>query len=118
MVKYNVLLSLHDGVFVMKRIILMALLAPNLGVINRCVRILLGCLLLDFAIAHQQLDGSVITWTLYVGWLSLYPIITGLLGIDYIHDLIGAKTCDISDRNWSRRLSYKINATISSNHHS
>lgn len=99
----------------MGRIISRMVVTPNLGPLNRWFRIMLGIVLLDVAIAHLQMDGSVVTWTVYVAWFALYPLITGLLGWDYVHDLIGSKTCDIADRNWGRIFSYKIDTTLKSN---
>ncbi len=59
-------------------------MTPNVGGIDRIVRIALGTVLLALAVT-----GTVGVW----GWLGLLPLATGLLGWCPPYSLLGINTC-------------------------
>jgi hypothetical protein len=59
-------------------------MTPNVGGIDRIVRIALGTVLLALAAT-----GTVGVW----GWLGLLPLATGLLGWCPPYSLLGINTC-------------------------
>lgn len=98
----------------MQRHLRRILFTQNIGIFNRCFRLTFGILILDSAIAHLQMDGNVVTWTEYLAWISLYPILTGLLGWDCLHAFYENQTTayPVKQKNWSQRLSLRYQLSI------
>jgi hypothetical protein len=61
----------------------------NVGLIERILRIVVGLLLIAYAI---PVGFSPSGWN-WVGWIGIIPLVTGLLGICPLYTLLGISTC-------------------------
>ena len=59
---------------------------PNIGSIDRAVRILLGLILISTVFV-----GPKMAW----GWIGILPLATGLIGFCPIYALLGINTCSV-----------------------
>ena len=61
----------------------------NVGLIDRIARIVVGCLLIAYAIpiGFQQTG-----WN-WVGWIGVVPLLTALIGYCPAYSILGIKTC-------------------------
>jgi len=66
----------------------------NVGTIDRAVRIVIGVLLLAFAI---PIGFSSTEWS-WIGWIGLVPLLTGIFGYCPAYRLIGLSTCSLATR--------------------
>lgn len=61
----------------------------NIGLLDRIARIIIGILLIAFAIPIGFPDTG---WN-WIGWVGVVPILTALVGICPAYSLIGLSTC-------------------------
>jgi hypothetical protein len=61
----------------------------NVGLIERILRIVVGLLLIAYAI---PVGFSPSGWN-WVGWIGIIPLVTGLLGICPLYTLLDISTC-------------------------
>ena len=66
----------------------------NVGTIDRAVRIVIGVLLLAFAI---PIGFPSTEWN-WIGWIGLVPLLTGIFGYCPAYRLIGLSTCSLATR--------------------
>jgi hypothetical protein len=66
----------------------------NVGTIDRVVRIVIGVLLLAFAI---PIGFPSTAWN-WIGWIGLVPLLTGIFGYCPAYRLIGLSTCPLAAR--------------------
>lgn len=64
-------------------------MTKNIGMIDRIVRIVIGIILIAFALKFGFPDTG---WN-WVGWIGIIPILTALVGSCPIYSLIGVNTC-------------------------
>ncbi|HRO58616.1 MAG TPA: DUF2892 domain-containing protein [Burkholderiaceae bacterium] len=62
----------------------------NVGGIDRAARIIIGILLITFA-----LTGMIGAW----GWIGLVPLATGLFGSCPLYRILGINTCPIRTKH-------------------
>jgi DUF2892 family protein len=65
---------------------------PNVGTIDRIARIVVGVLLLAYAI---PIGFSTTGWN-WVGWIGVVPLLTGVFGYCPAYRLIGLSTCPLA----------------------
>lgn len=65
------------------------MLKPNLGGLDRAIRIVLGTVLLSLVFVGPQT-----VW----GYLGLVPLLTGLVGFCPAYCPLGIKTCRVSNK--------------------
>ena len=63
----------------------------NVGIIDRAVRIVIGLLLIAYAI---PLGFPSTGWN-WVGWIGIVPIITALVGTCPAYSVLGVSTCAV-----------------------
>jgi fatty acid desaturase len=63
-------------------------MTPNVGMIDRMVRIVIGVALIALAMGYIPAFAPQI-W----GWLGVVPLVTGVLGTCPVYSLIGMNTC-------------------------
>jgi Protein of unknown function (DUF2892) len=61
----------------------------NVGILDRAIRIVIGALLIAFAIPYVFPNTG---WN-WVGWIGIVPIITAVLGYCPAYSVIGFSTC-------------------------
>ncbi len=66
----------------------------NMGAADRIVRLILGVVLIAFAIPI----GFPQTGWNWLGWVGAIPILTAILGTCPLYTLFGCSTCPVSDR--------------------
>lgn len=64
-------------------------MTTNVGTIDRVVRIIIGALLIAFALGYVA-PGTGWNW---VGWVGVVPILTALLGNCPLYSVLGMSTC-------------------------
>lgn len=64
----------------------------NMGMLDRAIRIVVGILLIAFAIPVYFPNTG---WN-WVGWIGVVPIVTALLGNCPAYTLLGVSTCSRS----------------------
>jgi len=64
-------------------------MSSNVGTVDRIVRVVVGLLLIAFAI---PLGFPQTGWN-WIGWIGVIPLITGVLGMCPAYSLVGLSTC-------------------------
>lgn len=85
----------------------------NLGWLDRVVRTTLGFALLGYA-TYQLFMGDIMQppWTVYAILVSIYPIISGIIGYDALYDYFSVRSCGLSDRNQCGTFPYEVDAAL------
>jgi len=67
-------------------------MTPNIGMLDRALRIVVGLVLIGYAIPF----GFAHTGWNWVGWIGIVPILTVLIGFCPAYALFGLSTCPLS----------------------
>lgn len=59
----------------------------NVGTVDRYVRVVLGLVLIAYALYYQA---SPYSW---LGWIGVVPILTGVFGTCPVYSILGMNTC-------------------------
>jgi hypothetical protein len=62
-------------------------MTTNVGTIDRVVRIVIGLVLLWYAVMAPSTGYN------WVGWIGVIPIITALVGVCPLYSILGISTC-------------------------
>ncbi len=65
----------------------------NVGMIDRALRLVVGCALIGFAWFYPNVSFSSL------GWIGLVPLATAIFGTCPIYSLLGVKTCESDSPN-------------------
>ena len=89
--------------------------AENIGLVDRMVRFFGGGALMAYGVLEIVLTGhDVISATAIL--LSVYPLMTTVMGWDPFYQLVGGRTCSIEGgRNQCGTLPYEIDAALGHN---
>ena len=85
----------------------------NLGLWDRIFRVVLGCVLLAvpyFTITQIGVMSEM--WHSLLIILSIYPFLTGILGVDPFYRLMNVKSCDLSSRNRCGSFPFQVDAFL------
>lgn len=63
-------------------------MASNVGMIDRAVRVVIGLLLIAYAIPVAFAPSG---WN-WIGWIGILPLLTGLFGTCPLYSLLGVST--------------------------
>jgi hypothetical protein len=69
-------------------------MSRNVGGIDKWLRIIVGVLLIAYAI---PIGFSATGWN-WVGWIGIVPILTALLGYCPAYSILGMNTCPLDQR--------------------
>lgn len=84
----------------------------NLGWHDRTIRILLGAALISIP-CYFLISGRMMTpWYAFSMLFAVYPLITGIVGCDWLYNLINVKTCGTSERNQCGSFPFEIDAAL------
>jgi hypothetical protein len=69
-------------------------MTANVGMIDRVIRVVVGILLIAFAL---RLGFPETGWN-WVGWIGVVPILTAIFGYCPAYSLLGLSTCPLARR--------------------
>ena len=69
-------------------------MTSNVGMIDRAIRIIVGLLLIAYAIPIGFAPSG---WN-WVGWIGVVPLVTGLFGTCPLYSVLGISTCPLRRR--------------------
>lgn len=84
----------------------------NLGLYDRCLRVLAGVILLGGSVAHLVLADSMVSWHAYTSLLSIYPFLTGILGWDPLYEMAEVRSCQLTGRNQCGTFPYELESVL------
>lgn len=84
----------------------------NLGWHDRLLRIVVGVLCIATPFYVLATTGQLATWHLVLMLVSMYPFITGLIGLDPLYSSIDLRSCDTSERNRCGTLPFEMDTAI------
>lgn len=84
----------------------------NLGWLDRVIRVIAGTLGIAVPSALLFSDVSDAWWIYTTILLSVYPLLSGMLGWDPLYSTLGIKSCDTSDINQCGTFPYEIDAAL------
>ncbi|MDH5546512.1 MAG: DUF2892 domain-containing protein [Gammaproteobacteria bacterium] len=85
----------------------------NIGVIERCLRVVLGFAMLGYPYYLIIQPGATVEmWQSVLMVLSVYPCITGILGCDPMYTMFKVRTCSVNGRNQCGSFPYQIDALL------
>lgn len=83
----------------------------NLGAVDRTIRFLLGTAMLAVPYFMLLEEGAVVEpWQSWLMVFSVYPCLSGILGLDPVYKIFGAKSCDLSSRNKCGTFPFQVDA--------
>lgn len=84
-----------------------------MGWLDRVLRVLAGIAMLGYPVFLLQTSESVpAQWPFYSMILSIYPWLTGIIGVDPIYKMFGIRTCDNAGRNACGTFPYEIDSAL------
>jgi len=88
----------------------------NLGWLDRVLRFVVGTVLLATP-CYLILSGNMMANWYLVGamFLSVYPLMTSVIGTDQVYRFFNVKSCDTSSRNQCGTFPYEIDAALGHN---
>jgi len=88
----------------------------NLGWLDRVLRFAIGAVLLALP-CYLMVSGIMeVKWYLVGAMLlSVYPLLTSVIGIDQIYNFFNVKSCGTSPRNQCGSFPYEIDAALGHN---
>ena len=87
----------------------------NIGLIDRAIRFFIGGALLFLGVLSAVLSGGVNVWHALAVLVSIYPLMTCMMGWDPVYQLIGLRTGADRGRNVTGTLPYQIDAAMKHN---
>ena len=84
----------------------------NTGLLDRVLRVIIGAIMLIGVIVYIQRTGVVVDWEAYVALLSIYPLLSGILGWDPLYAMVRYRTCRMTGRNQCGTLPYQVDAVM------
>lgn len=84
----------------------------NLGIVDRVVRVAIGVLLLGGSALHLSVIDGVVGWHAYAKLISIYPLLTAMLGWDPLYSLFSVRSCNLTGRNQCGTLPYELDAAM------
>ncbi len=85
----------------------------NVGLLDRVVRFIGGFALLTAGAIGMSMTPTITTWESVAILVSVYPVMTAILGWDPLYALFGARTCSLEGgRNQCGTLPYEVDAAM------
>jgi len=89
----------------------------NLGLIDRVFRFFVSIFLLAGPMIHLQITGESMSWQALVALLSIYPLMTAMLGWDPLYSIAKTRSCRLTGRNQCGTLPYQVDAALGNDPH-
>lgn len=87
----------------------------NLGWHDRIFRVVIGSLMIAIPCYLLATSQSESVWLFYAMLVAVYPLMTGIIGIDQLYNWAGVKSCGTSSRNQCGTFPYEIDAALGHN---
>lgn len=87
----------------------------NLGWLDRAVRVIVGGVLLVVPMMILTEAQEILSWQTLSMLIAVYPLLTGIIGIDPIYSGLNLRTCDTSRRNQCGTFPYELDAALGHN---
>jgi hypothetical protein len=87
----------------------------NMGWLDRVLRVLVGMVMLGYPIFLLVTTETIPQWPFYSMILSIYPWLTGIIGVDPIYRMFDTRTCDIAGRNACGTFPFEVDAALGNN---
>ncbi len=85
----------------------------NIGLLDRVLRFIVGFALLAAGVIGMTMSPMVSGWEAVAILVSVYPILTAILGWDPAYAALGARSCSIEGgRNQCGTIPYEIDAAL------
>jgi hypothetical protein len=83
----------------------------NLGLVDRLLRVIIGSGLIAVALINpfQQAEMG---WHAYLLIIAIYPMLTGILGVDPLYLAFNYRTCDSSRRSRCGTFPFEVEAAF------
>ena len=96
----------------MERIALKLFVVHNIGLVDRMLRLSIGAAMLAGGVV-SMLSHAVLTWEPYAILISVYPLMTSMLGWDPFYATLDTRTCSLAGgRNACGTFPYELDAMI------
>lgn len=87
----------------------------NIGLIDRAVRFFAGGALLFVGVISAVTADGIQVWQAVLVLVSIYPLMTCMMGWDPVYQIIGVRTGSDSGRNVTGTLPYQVDAAMRNN---
>ncbi len=84
----------------------------NIGLIDRAGRFFLGGALLFLGVIAAVIAGSIQVWHAVAVLVSIYPLMTCMMGWDPVYQLLNWRTGSEDGRNVTGTLPYQLDAAV------
>lgn len=84
----------------------------NVGLADRVIRVIIGAFMLIGVMVYIQRTGVIVDSEAYVALLSIYPLLSGILGWDPLYAMTQVRTCRMTGRNQCGTLPYQVDAAM------
>lgn len=84
------------------------LVSQNTSWLDRTFRFVFGFGLLMFALVSAMQTQQEISWQVWGILFSVYPVLTGIIGIDPVYRAFGFRSCGTSARNTCGTFPYQV----------
>ncbi|WP_455212851.1 YgaP family membrane protein [Kaarinaea lacus] len=84
----------------------------NLGWMDRTLRVMIGAGLISIP-SYFLVTGQLMSpWYAFLMLFAVYPLITGIVGCDWIYNMFGVKSCGTSERNPCGSFPFEVDAAL------
>lgn len=87
----------------------------NLGWLDRAFRFVGAFILLGYPL-YATGDGTMSTFHVVLMLISIYPLVTAILGWDPLYSAVGLRSCDTSKRNRCGSFPYEVDTALGGHH--
>jgi hypothetical protein len=84
----------------------------NLGWLDRTIRVVLGAGLILIPCTLLITGQLMSHWYAFLMLFAVYPLMTGILGCDWIYNFFGVKSCGTSERNQCGTFPFEVDAAL------
>jgi hypothetical protein len=84
----------------------------NVGWLDRLLRVIGGAILLAVPVSFILVNLENASWASYVVLVSVYPLLTGIIGWDPVYEIAKVKTCGMSERNPCGTFPFEVDAAL------
>lgn len=85
----------------------------NIGLVDRALRVVIGTAMLVGGLVYANMVGAqLVTTSLVMIMVSIYPLMTAIIGTDPLYYLLDIRTCSNAGKNQCGTLPYQIKAMM------
>ena len=84
----------------------------NLGLFDRMFHLIIGIAMLGGSALHLYIFDVSVSWHGYAFLLSVYPLMSAILGWDPLYAIFHAHSCSVSGKNSCGTVPYQVDAML------